>query len=543
MGGGGAGLGGAIFVMGGASVQINSSGPSAAPLFTNGSVSGGQTGNYTNTGAAYGPGMFLGGDVTFTVTSSTLAVSGLGGAGNLSDFRVANHASDPNANGGIIKNGNGTLALSGWNTYSGPTTVNAGVLATSGSEAAMMGTSGVTLNSGATLALGQSNGVNANAGVTFNGGTLQLATTLTQTFAGFTVAQPSVLEFGSTMSALTMGTLSLAQPLAIWNYVSNGAQINVTSGTYSGSLANVNYYSDAGQTSLGHGILVGTTLMPSVFNVTTAGEFATAVTIANASTVPTTIILAPNVTIQPQAQTFISLNTANTGGLTIVGNGAMIDMSQANGGAGDRGFFVAAGNVTFENMTIANGVAAGGNGVNGGGGGAGLGGGVFVANLVQQGVAGYTQAANVTLDGVTFTGNQAVGGSGSPSIYASGGGGGMGGDGGLQHVGTLGMIGGGGGGGFGFGADGGSYASGTTPAGAAGAFVGGASGGAGQLSSGSTPGGANGGGGGGSYGAAGWGADPTAGGGGGVGGQMASEGAFSSNRADGGFGGGGGGAG
>ncbi len=543
VGGGGAGLGGAIFVMGGASVQITSSGPSAAPLFTNGSVSGGQTGNYTNTGAAYGPGMFLGGDVAFTVTSSTLAVSGLGGAGNLSDFRVANHASDPNANGGLVKNGNGTLALSGWNTYAGPTTVNAGVLATSGSEAAMMGTSAVTLNLGATLALGQSNGVNANAGVAFNGGTLQLATTLTQTFAGFTVAQPSVLDFGSTTSAVTMGTLSLAQPLSIWNYVSNGAQINVTSGTYAGSLANINYFSDAGQTSLGHGILVGTELMPSVFNVTTAGELSQAITIANGSTVSTTIILSPNVTIQPQAQTFISLNSANTGGLTIVGNGATIDMSQANGGAGDRGFFVAAGNVTLENMTIANGVAAGGHGVNGGGGGAGLGGGVFVANLVQQGMAGYTQAANVTLDGVTFTGNQAVGGSGSPSIYASGGGGGMGGDGGLQHVGTLGMIGGGGGGGFGFGADGGSYASGTTPAGAAGAFVGGASGGAGQLSSGSTPGGANGGGGGGSYGAAGVGNDPTAGGGGGVGGQMASEGAFSSNRADGGFGGGGGGAG
>ena len=542
-GGGGAGLGGAVFVMGGASLAVNFAGANGTSLDTNNAVSGGSGGYGTNAGSAYGPNVFLGGDVTYTVTSSTLAVSGLGGAGNAADPNVANNRSDPNANGGLIKNGNGTLALSGWNTYSGPTTVNAGVLATSGTAAAMMGTSDVTINVGGTVALGQSNGVNANAGVSLNGGTLQLATTLTQTFAGFTVSQSSVLDFASTMSALTMSSLSLAEPLAIWNYMPRGAQINVTSGTYSGSLANVTYYSDAGQTSLGHGILLGTALSPSVFNVTTAGDLANAMTFANASTVPTTIIVSPNVTIQPQAQTFIRMDPANTGGLTIVGNGATIDMSQANGGAGDRGFFVASGNVTFENLTIANGVASGGNGVDCGGGGAGLGGGVFVANLVQQEVAGFTTAANVTLDNVTFTSNRAVGGSSSPATHAAGGGGGMGGSGGIQNAGTGDVVGGGGGGGFGFGADGGSYASGTSPAGAAGAFIGGAPGGAGLLVSGSTPGGANGGGGGGVYGAPDFENYYTAGGGGGVGGQAANPDMYSSNRADGGFGGGGGGAG
>ncbi|MFY8216619.1 MAG: hypothetical protein ACOVMP_08460, partial [Chthoniobacterales bacterium] len=89
-------------------------------------------------------------------------------------------------------------------------------------------------------------------------------------------------------------------------------------------------------------------------NVTTAGDLASAITAANAWTGsgPYTINFVTSGTIQPTAQMIIGLSAANTSGLVINGNGTTIDMSQANGGAGDRAFFVAAGTVAFNNLTI-----------------------------------------------------------------------------------------------------------------------------------------------------------------------------------------------
>jgi autotransporter-associated beta strand protein len=541
-GGGGAGLGGAVFVMGGALLDVNFSGAHAAALYTNNAVSGGNGGYGTNAGSAYGPNVFVGGDVTYTVTSSTLAISGLGGAGNVADPNVANNRYDPNANGGLIKNGDGTLALSGWNTYSGTTVVNGGVLATSGSLGAMLGTSGITINPGAAVALGQSNGVNDAAVVTLNGGTLRLGTPLAETVAGITVTAPSVLDFAGTTSTLTMSTLSLAQPLAIWDFTSTARSITVTSGTYSGSLSNVTFYSDAGHTPLGPTYLIDTVLTPSVINVANGADLAAAITSVNAMTGTATIVLAQNGTIQPAAQSVISLNAANTGGLTIVGNGATIDMSQANGGAGDRAFFIAGGNVTLSNLTIANGVARGGAATDGGGGGAGLGGGIFVAAGNQIPSSTITLTTDVTLQNVSFTNNTAIGGNGAARTQmAAGGGGGLGGNAGEPENGGVGHVGGGGGGGFGFGATGG----GDSP-GSPGAAVFTTSGGGAAASG--QPGGAAGGGGGGG----GSDIESNSGGGGGIAGQSAAPGnggwggggggaAYSSLAGGGGFGGGGGG--
>lgn len=540
LGGGGAGLGGAVFVMGGASLQVAYTGNVSTSLFTNNSVTGGQGGFIPNanglSGAAYGQNIFSGSDVTYNVTSSTIYLTGLGGAANTSDYRVASFTNNPNVNGGLIKNGSGTLVLSGWNTYSGPTTVNQGVLATAGSQAAMPGTSAIIINSGGTLQLGQSGGVNSLAPVTLNGGTLQLSTVVTQTFGSLTISSPSILDFsGMTNSSLSFASLTINAPLAIWDYVPVLGAMNVLSGTVSGNLSDITFYSDNGHSSLGQAFLYGTNLTPSTFLATNGSQLALAITAANAMPVASTVILGSNAVIQPSSQQFISLNASNTGGLTIQGNGARVDMSQANGGAGDRAFFVASGKVTFTNMTIANGMATGGNGVSGGGGGAGLGGAIFVANMPQQGVAGYSQAANVTLANVNFTNNRTVGGNGVSSGNTSGGGGGMGGNGGAVSYGTV--YGGGGGGGFGIGADGGSAS-----AGQPGAFIGGASGGQSFADSNPYSGGSNGGGGGGALGDYGviyyW----TAGGGGGVGGKSISE-SGSSDRADGGFGGGGGGTG
>ena len=189
--------------------------------------------------------------------------------------------------------------------------------------------------------------------------------------------------------------------------------------------------------------------------------------------------------------------------LTLNGNG--FSLSGANS---FRGLFVFSGNVAVSNLLIRDTLARGGNGGTvGGGGGAGLGGGLFVAS-----------GASVVLDGVSFSGTAAAGGTGGGAGGNTGGGGG-----GMGGAGSVGN--GGGGGGLGSGATGG----GRGLPGGAGILLGASGGGAG---SGGAVGGASGGGGGGGIGAS----FPTAAGGGGVGGT-----AGSGNVAgNGGFGGGGG---
>jgi Ca2+-binding RTX toxin-like protein len=73
-------------------------------------------------------------------------------------------------------------------------------------------------------------------------------------------------------------------------------------------------------------------------------------------------------------------------------------------------FFVKSGNVSFKNLTLKNAVAKGGDGYDLGGGGAGMGGALFI----YQG--------NVTVDGVKFEGNQAIGGDGTGGNVQFGGG-------------------------------------------------------------------------------------------------------------------------
>jgi len=161
IGGGGLGAGGALFVMPGATITVQNG------TFSGNSVAGGTTIS-SNQGSAYGTDVFLGANVTFDVATN-LSVSSLGGAGNLADPNVANNANDPNAQGGIIKTGNGTLTLTGTNYYSGITTVNSGTLALA-AGATEQGTTVVTVSQNpgdvATLVLGSSSVLNLGG---FNG--------------------------------------------------------------------------------------------------------------------------------------------------------------------------------------------------------------------------------------------------------------------------------------------------------------------------------------------------------------------------------------
>jgi autotransporter-associated beta strand protein len=160
-GGGGLGAGGAVFVMGGASISvIRTIGGTSS--FTGNTVTAGIGGHEGgiggNNGSAFGADLFLGATALFDIRgTAAVTVSGLGGAGNLADPNVADNANDPNAQGGIIKTGSGTLILNGSNCYSGATTIHSGTLALA-TGAIEQGTTAVTIGQtvgdNATLVLG-----------------------------------------------------------------------------------------------------------------------------------------------------------------------------------------------------------------------------------------------------------------------------------------------------------------------------------------------------------------------------------------------------
>jgi len=152
------------------------------------------------------------------------------------------------------------------------------------------------------------------------------------------------------------------------------------------------------------------------------------IAIANAVTSPGTVNITLSGTVALNGTSITSINLHSGVVLNMIGNGATL-----NGANAQAGFVVQAGSVSFQNMTIANMKAQGGNGNGLGGGGAGLGGGLFVGADTAGNVG------NVTLTNITFSGNAAQGGNGS--------GGGSSGSGGTDNAGSAGNFGAGGSGG------------------------------------------------------------------------------------------------
>ncbi len=105
----GLGAGGAIFVMKGGTLIVND-----ATFSSNEALAG----SGSTSGSAIGDDMFLGVDVVFNVSSS-LSVGSIGEQGNTQDQNVSAHATDQNAQGGVIKQGAGTMTLTGTSYYRG----------------------------------------------------------------------------------------------------------------------------------------------------------------------------------------------------------------------------------------------------------------------------------------------------------------------------------------------------------------------------------------------------------------------------------------
>jgi hypothetical protein len=208
-GGGGLGSGGAIFVQQGASLTL------IGTSFDANSANGGSATGPALAGSGVGSNLFLGSDVTFSLSAGeAMAIGGLGGAGNTSDPNIAGHSTDPNAQGGLTLNSGagGVLTLTGANYYTGATVINGGSLIVEGTN-----TSGnFTVNPGASLVF-NSTGTTVN-GLTTQGGSVTVngnSTTITNVSmdggslaingTGVSIATP--ISVGNDYSTLSLASL------------------------------------------------------------------------------------------------------------------------------------------------------------------------------------------------------------------------------------------------------------------------------------------------------------------------------------------------
>jgi len=114
---------------------------------------------------------------------------------------------DAAIDGGLVKNGVGTLVVAGANTYTGPTVVNAGVFSLGGSL-----TSNVTVNSGATL---------TGSGSSSGSLTLASGAALTASTTGTPLVFNGVAITGPTTLALS-GSVADGVPYTLFTYGAGG---------------------------------------------------------------------------------------------------------------------------------------------------------------------------------------------------------------------------------------------------------------------------------------------------------------------------------
>ncbi|HAS83901.1 MAG TPA: hypothetical protein DCS43_14800, partial [Verrucomicrobia bacterium] len=136
-------------------------------------VFGGTAGTVTSQGVTVGGLTFM--TANYVLTNSTVTFSV---AGTIFNYVPATIASVLAGTVPITKSGAGTLTLTATNTYSGPTTVNAGTLTVSASG--RLGTNNLTIAAGATVVVQKSDAISSNACVDLRG-TLNLAAGVTNT--------------------------------------------------------------------------------------------------------------------------------------------------------------------------------------------------------------------------------------------------------------------------------------------------------------------------------------------------------------------------
>ncbi len=271
---------------------------------------------------------------------------------------------------GITKLGNGTLVLSGNNTYTGATNINAGTLTAAGgnaipdaSQVNLANVAGATLNLGASETIGNLSGGGAAGGnVTLGANTLTVNQTAATTYAGTINGSGGLTKIGT-------GTLTLAGA----NTYAGVTDINV------GMLVAANAAAlggTGGSTNVGSAarlIIDGVALGAEPVTLNGPGLFGSgAITSNGSASLAGPVTLAGDAVIVPNSGSILTLSGTLNGafGLTTGGNGTLV-LNGAVGGVTPLAFLTTgtsgatgvgasvrtSGNQTYNNpTTLASGV-------------------------------------------------------------------------------------------------------------------------------------------------------------------------------------------
>jgi autotransporter-associated beta strand protein len=152
----------------------------------------------------------LGTNMTATVMSGGAIIDDGGFAITISKALL-----DGGGGGGLTKNGTGTLTISGANTYTGTTTVNAGTLALGANQnmGAITGSGNISLSTFTLTTNSSSNttfsGVIAGTGALTKNGSSRLLLAGNNTYTGATTVNAGTLALGSSTGVPTASTLSV----------------------------------------------------------------------------------------------------------------------------------------------------------------------------------------------------------------------------------------------------------------------------------------------------------------------------------------------
>ena len=250
----------------------------------------GSSDSYTITGSGF---------IQATTTGSSLGLNVYNGT-----LTVTNPLIGASGSGGIFKYGNGTLVLTGPNTYTGPTTVGAGTLDLgNGNTGSFTGTGTITLASGSTLGVGLANGStvggaivdsgaivgNEASGVintlsgTINPNGLNQTGGFTQTGAGTTILSNTNFYVGATN--INAGAVEITNATALGSVAHPTSGVTVASGAalqMQGGITTTGAYS---LTLSGTGLASESTPSGALESISGANGYTGAITLANSASI------------------------------------------------------------------------------------------------------------------------------------------------------------------------------------------------------------------------------------------------------------------